>query len=110
MNLQKLNRSKAINLSTFIFIAFISLFALASFAQYHAMRLQLDNPLTSNEMVKTSTMPFLKKGIVLSIGLLLIFIAKHFKKSLLAFVTGIFLIAYYIFSGHYIGGWHTGSI
>lgn len=107
MDLVKLNNSKGINISTNIISAFVLLFAIATFAQYYSTKLNLDNPLIPEYLVEMSTTPYLKKGIILIVGLLLIVILKSFKKNIIAFSLAILLVIYFIFSKHYFGGWNT---
>ena len=98
MDFKKLDTSKAINISTNVFCSFILLVLIASFAQYYSMRLKFDNPLIPEVIVKISTRPYLIKGFVLLVGLLLVLFLKSFQKNLGAFLLAIILIAYFILS------------
>ena len=71
------------------------------------MKLKMNNPLIPEYLIKMATTPYLKKGIILTLGLIIIFISKFYKKNLLAFSVLILLIIYFIFSNHYIGSWNT---
>jgi hypothetical protein len=44
---ENLNNSKKVKVTTYVCLAFISLFILATFAQYYSMKLKLQNPLNS---------------------------------------------------------------
>ena len=107
MDFKKLNQSKGLNISTNILCAFILLFTIASFAQYYSMKLKMNNPLIPEYLIEMATTPYLKKGIILTLGLIAIFVSKFYKKNLLALSISILLIVYFIFSNHYIGGWNT---
>lgn len=107
MDFKKLNQSKGISISTNIFSAFILLFSIGSFAQYYSMKLNLTNPLIPESLVKMASMPYMKKGIILLSGLIIVVTLKSFKKNLFAFSVAIILLIYFIFSNHYFGGWNT---
>ena len=105
--IENYNQSKHINTAIYIFVAIIVLFVLATCAQYYSVSLHLRNPLIPEVLVQMSLEPFIYKGTVLVIGLLLIFAFKYFKRNLVALAVAVFIILFYIFSNHYIGGWHT---
>ena len=107
MDLIKLNNSKALKISINIIGALVLLFTVATFAQYHSMKLKFQNPLIPEYLIEMSTFPYLKKGIILLIGLILIVVLKSFKKNLFAFSLSILLVIYFIFSRRYFGGWNT---
>ena len=107
MEIIKLDQSRKIKISTNVGIALIILLAIASFAQYYSMKLNFVNPLIPEYLFEIYAWPFLRKGIILLVGLIVIFILKYLKRNLFAFCIAILLITYYIFSDHYIGGWHT---
>ena len=107
MKIIELNQSKKIKILTNVGAALIVLFALATFAQYYSTKLNLTNPLIPEYLVEMHTKPYLIKGTLLLAGLISIAILKYLKKNLFAFAIAILIVAYYIFSKHYIGGWHT---
>lgn len=107
MEIVKLNQSRRIKILTNVGIALIILFAIASFAQYYSLKLNFVNPLLPEYLFEIYAWPLLRKGIILLVALIVIFILKYFKRNLFAFSVAILIIAYYIFSDHYIGGWHT---
>jgi len=104
---EKLNNSKKIKVITFVCLAFISLFIVASFGQYYQMKLNLQNPLIPEYLVKVTANPYLEKGIVMIGGAIGIFALLNFKKNFYAILLAIGIVLFYIFSKHYIGGWHT---
>jgi len=81
MDFKKLNQSRGLNISTNILCAFILLFSIASFAQYYSMKLKMNNPLIPEYLIKMATTPYLKKGMILTLGIIIIFISKFYKKK-----------------------------
>ena len=61
---ENLNISKKIKITTYFFLAFILLFILASLAQYYSKKLNFQNPLIPEYIVKAATYPYLEKGII----------------------------------------------
>ncbi|MNE92329.1 hypothetical protein D3C80_1900400 [compost metagenome] len=107
MRFEKLDTSKKIKIATTIAIVLIVAFAVTSFAQYQSMKLNFQNPLIPEKLIEMATLPYLKKGIILSIGLFITLLLKYMKRNFFAFCIALALIAYYILSDHYFGGWHT---
>lgn len=104
--IEKYHQSKAIKLATYACVALIVLFAVVTFSQYYSTKLNLTNPLIPEYLVQMSIKPYLIKGAILITGILGIFALIFYKKNLFGFALAIFLIIYYIFSNHSIGGWH----
>ena len=104
---ENLNNSKKIKVITYVCLSFVLFFILASFGQYYSMKLNLQNPLIPEELVKTVTNPYLEKGIIMLVGVLGVFALLNFKKNFYALLIAIGIILFYFFSKHYIGGWHT---
>ena len=107
MEIAKLNQSKKIKISTYIGVVLIVIFSMANFGQYYFMKQNFKNPLIPEYLIEIATWPYLKKGLILLAGLIVIIVLKYLKRNLFAFCIVILLIAYYIFSDHYIGGWHS---
>ena len=107
MEITKLDQSKKIQISSNVIIALLLLFVLASLCQYYSMKLNFTNPLFPEKLIEVATKPFLNKAIILSNGIIVIAILKYFKRNFFALCIGILLVGYYIFSNHYVGGWHT---
>lgn len=104
---EKLNNSRKIKVTTYVCLAFILLFIVASFGQYYQMKLNLQNPLIPEYLVKIATNPYLEKGIIMIVGVLGVVVLLNFKKNFYALLIAIGIVIFYIFSKHYIGGWHT---
>ena len=107
MDFIKLNHSKKIKISTNVGVVLILLFTILCFAQYYSMKLNVQNPLFPEHIIEIYTWPFLRKALILVVGLAAIFVLKYLKKHLLAFCITILFVLYYIFSDHYFGGWNT---
>jgi len=104
---EKYNQSKKIKVATYISIVIILFFLFITYLRYNSTKLNLTNPLIPKYLVEISIRPFIIKGIILISGLLGIIILTYVKKNLFALILAIVIILYYIFSNHYIGGWHT---
>ncbi|MFY7987916.1 MAG: hypothetical protein EKK56_04900 [Flavobacteriaceae bacterium] len=104
---ENLNNSKKIKVITYVCLAFISLFIVASFGQYYQMKLNFQNPLIPEYLVKMATNPYLEKGIIMILGVIGVFGLLNFKKNFYALLIAIGIVLFYVFSKHYIGGWHT---
>jgi hypothetical protein len=104
---ENLNNTKSIKVITYVCLAFILLFILASFGQYYSMKLNLQNPLIPEVLVNTVANPYLEKGIIMIVGVLSVFALLNFKKNFYALLVAIVIIIFCFFSKHYIGGWHT---
>ena len=104
---ENLNNSKKIKVITYVCLAFISLFIVASFGQYYQMKLNFQNPLIPEYLVKMATNPYLEKGIVMFVGVLGVIALLNFKKNFYALLIAIGIVLFYVFSKHYIGGWNT---
>ena len=100
---EKYNQSKTITISTYVCVALLLLFVVATFAQYYSTKLNLTNPLIPEYLVQMSIKPYLIKGAILISGLLGIFVLNFYKKNMLAFALAILLITYYIFFNHHVG-------
>ncbi|MBD0725924.1 hypothetical protein B6A10_12105 [Flavobacterium sp. L1I52] len=107
IKIEKYNQSKTIKITTCIFVILILVFIISTFARYYSTKLNLTNPLIPKYLVEMSIRPFLKKGIILISGLFGVLALSFLKKNLLAFILGLIVITYFIFSNHYIGSWHT---
>ena len=108
--IEKYSNSNAFIIAIYVFNALILLFTIATFLQYFSLKLNLTNPLISEDLVQTFTKPYLTKGIILLSGLLMIVALTFNKKRLTALVFAMLFVAYYIFSNHYIAGWNTQTI
>lgn len=104
---ENLNNSKKIKVITYVCLAFISLFIVASFGQYYQMKLNFQNPLIPEYLVKMATNPYLEKGIIMILGVIGVFGLLNFKKNFYALLIAIGIVLFYVFSKHYIGGWNT---
>lgn len=104
---EKLNNSKNIKVLTYVCLAFISLFIVASFGQYYQMKLNFQNPLIPEYLLKIAANPYLEKGIIMIVGAIGVFALLNFKKNFYALLIAIGIVIFYIFSKHYIGGWYT---
>ena len=104
---ENLNNSKKVKVITYVCLAFISLFILATFAQYYSMKLKLKNPLIPEELKEMVVNPYLKKGIVMLVTTLGVLILQSFKKHFFALLVALGIIIFFLLSKHYIGGWHT---
>ena len=104
---ENLNNSKKIKVITYVCLAFISLFIVASFGQYYQMKLNFQNPLIPEYLVKMATNPYLEKGIIMIVGVIIVFGLLNFKKNFYALLIAIGIVLFYVFSKHYIGGWNT---
>lgn len=104
---ENLNNSKKIKVITYVCLAFISLFIVASFGQYYQMKLNFQNPLIPEYLVKMATNPYLEKGIIMILGVIGVFGLLNFKKNFYALLIAIGIVLFYVFSKHYIGGWYT---
>jgi hypothetical protein len=80
MELEKINQSKIIIITTNIGVALIVLFILASFNKYYSLKLYLTNPLIPEDLVLMSARSFLVKGVILLIGLFGIFVLKFLRR------------------------------
>ena len=107
MKIEEYNQSKKIKIASYVCVALILLFVVASFAQCYSIKLNLTNPLIPEQLVEMTMRPYLIKGILLSAGITAILILNFFKKNAYALTLAILLIAYYIFSDHYVGSWNT---
>jgi hypothetical protein len=104
---EKLNNSKKIKVTTYVCLAFILLFILASFGQYYKMKLNFQNPLIPEYLVKIAANPYLEKAIIMLVGVLGVVVLLNFKKNFFALLIAIGIVLFYMFSKHYFGGWHT---
>ena len=97
IKIERYNQSKTIKLATYVCVALIVSFTVATFAQYYSTKLNLTNPLIPEYLVQMSIKPYLIKGTILIIGLLGIFTLNFYKKNLFGFALASLLIIYYIF-------------
>ena len=104
---ENLNNSKKIKVITYVCLALISLFIVASFGQYYQMKLNFQNPLIPEYLVKMATNPYLEKGIIMFVGVLGVIALLNFKKNFYALLIAIGIVLFCVFSKHYIGGWNT---
>ena len=88
-------------------MAFISLFIVATFAQYYSMKLKLQNPLIPEELKEMVVNPYLKKGIVMLVAALGVLILQTLKKHFFALLVALGIIIFLLLSKNYIGGWNT---
>lgn len=104
---ENLNNSKKIKEITYVCLAIILLFIVVSFGQYYQIKLNFQNPLIPEYLVKMATNPYLEKGIIMIVGVIIVFGLLNFKKNFYALLIAIGIVLFYVFSKHYIGGWHT---
>ena len=104
---ENLNNSKKIKEITYVCLAIILLFIVVSFGQYYQIKLNFQNPLIPEYLVKMATNPYLEKGIIMIVGVIIVFGLLNFKKNFYALFIAIGIVLFYVFSKHYIGGWHT---
>lgn len=104
---ENLNNSKKIKVITYVCLAIILLFIVVSFGQYYQIKLNFQNPLIPEYLVKMATNPYLEKGIIMIVGVIIVFGLLNFKKNFYALLIAIGIVLFYVFSKHYIGGWHT---
>jgi hypothetical protein len=105
--LENLNNSKKVKVTTYVCLAFISLFIVATFAQYYSKKLMLQNPLIPEELKEMVVNPYLKKGFVMLVTTLGVLILQTFKKHFFALLVALGIIIFFLLSKHYIGGWHA---
>lgn len=104
---ENLNNSKKIKVITYVCLVIVLLFIVVSFGQYYQMKLNFQNPLIPEYLVKMATNPYLEKGIIMFVGVLGVVVLLNFKKNFYALLIAVGIVIFYIFSKHYIGGWHT---
>lgn len=105
--LENLNNSKKVKVTTNVCLAFISLFIVATFAQYYSKKLMLQNPLIPEQLKEMVVNPYLKKGIVMLLAALGVLVLQTFKKHFFGLLIAVGIILYFLLSKHYFGGWHT---
>ena len=94
--LENLNNSKKVKVTTYVCLAFISLFIVATFAQYYSMKLKLQNPLIPEELKEMVVNPYLKKGIVMLVTTLGVLILQRFKKHFFALLVDLGIIIFFM--------------
>ena len=104
---KNINENRIIDKSSMGLILFINLILISIFAKYYSIKSDLDNPLIPKYMVSLAYEPYIKKGIILSIGFLVLLILKYLKQNVLVIVIALALIWFYFFTNHNIGSWST---
>ncbi len=98
---ENLNNSKKIKVITYVCLAIILLFIVVSFGQYYQIKLNFQNPLIPEYLVKMATNPYLEKGIIMIVGVIIVFGLLNFKKNFYALLIAIGIVLFYVFSKHY---------
>ncbi len=96
--LKEINRKSIVSKSLNVFILLLILHLIFIFTVYYSTKFNYSNPLIPTYLVFEVFAPFAEKGMILSIGLLMIIALKNFKQNLLAIVICLIIIALYYFT------------
>ena len=102
MKLQKLNQSKGASIGSVCVILYLNLLLVLIFIQYFQNKAALNNPLIPREIVDVTFEQNARKGLILSIGFIVILLLKFTKQNFLAILAWIIVIAIYNFTTHII--------
>ena len=93
--LNLINRNKQVeHISRFLIIPPI-LLLISIIATYYSTKLNLTNPLIPKDLISEILQPYVIKGTILTIGILLATTLKIFKQNLIAIIICVIIIAFY---------------
>ena len=97
--LKELNRNKSTEITAKVLIVFVIFHLLSVFCVYYKTKLNLTNPLIPKYLLYGIFEPYVPKGFILTIGLLIATILKFVKQNLITIlICVIVIIAYHVTS------------
>lgn len=81
--LKEINELKIIKIFSIVSLFYLNLMIIIQFLNYYTIKMDMSNPLIPESLIDYSYEPYIKNGLVLSTGLLILMILKLMKQNLL---------------------------
>lgn len=92
MKLREINEIKIVKIFSTVSLLMINLMIVWIFLNYYNIKSNLTNPLIPESLISYVFEPYIKKGMILSIGLLVFMILKSIKQNFLVIISFVFLM------------------
>lgn len=92
MKLKEINELKMVKILSTISILLTNLIIISIFLHYYNVKSNLTNPLIPESLFSYAYEPYVKKGVILSIGLLIFMIFKSIKQNLFVVICFVVLM------------------